>query len=247
MDERSYEVEGKPVNSEKGGSFFQKWFDLYMNPQRSFQSIDQKPDWILPMLTFAVISAVLMVFLMPIMRQFQIEHLMDLRGISREQAEEILQKAWKIQQLTTPIFAFVGVFIVQFVVAFFFYLIGTVFMGGNVPYIKVVSLWSYTSLAVGIVGLIVRVPVMFTKKTLTVQTSLAAFLSPDSKGSILFKFFNKLDVFVIWQLILVTIGFMVIYKFNSKKSATVVFGLFVLWIIISVLLQSVIKTPGMGA
>ncbi len=247
MDKRSYETGVEPVSTEGSGGFFQKWFDLYFNPQRSFQSIDQKPDWVIPMLTLAVISAVLMVFLMPIMKQFQIEHLMDLRGISREQAEEIILKAWKIQQITTPIFVFVGIFVSQFVIAFVFYLVGTVFMGGNVQYIKVVSLWAYTSLSVGIVGIIVRAPIMFAKKTMAVQTSLAAFLSPDSKTSMLYKIFAKLDVFVIWQLILVTIGFMIIYKFNSKKSTTVVFGLYLLWIIISVLLQSVIKTPGMGA
>jgi len=247
MDEQSNEVEGKSVSTEEGGGFFQKWFDLYFNPQRSFQSIDQKPDWVLPMLTLAAISAVLMIFLMPILQQVQIERLMDIRGISRGQAEEIIQKAWKIQQVTTPVFVFVGVFVVQFVVAFFLYLVGTVFMGRPVSYIKVVSAWAYTSLAVGIVGMIVRAPIMFAKKTMTVQTSLAAFLSPDSKGSILYKIFDKLDVFVIWQLILVTIGFMIIYKFNSKKSATIVFGLYILWIIVSVLLQSVIKTPRMGA
>jgi len=247
MDERSYEEEGKPVTTEEGGGFFQKWFDLYMNPQQSFQSIDQKPDWLLPMLTLAIISAVVMIFMMPIMQQFQIERLMDLRGISRDQAEEILQKAWKIQQFTTPIFVLVGTFIVQFVVAFFFYLVGTVFMGGNVPYIKVVSLWAYTSLAVGIIGLAVRAPIMFAKKTMVVQTSLVAFLSTDAKGSLLYKIFGKLDVFVIWQLVLAVVGFTVIYKFDSKKSATIIFGLYILWIIVSVLLQSVIKTPGMGA
>ncbi|NOY76261.1 MAG: YIP1 family protein [Calditrichaeota bacterium] len=246
MDEQSY-VEGKPATAEEGGSFFQKWFDLYMNPQRSFESIDQKPDWLLPMLTLAVISAVVMIFMMPIMQQFQIERLMDLRGISRDQAEEILQKAWKIQQFTTPVFVLIGTFIVEFVVAFFFYLVGTVFMGGNASYVKVLSLWAYTSLAVGIVGLAVRAPIMFAKKTMMVQTSLAAFLSTDAKGSLLYKIFGKLDVFVIWQLILAVIGFTVIYKFDSKKSATIIFGLYILWIIVSVLFQSVIKTPGMGA
>lgn len=246
MDEKINEVGENPVKAEEAGGFFQKWFDLYFNPQKSFQSIDSKPDWVLPVVIMAVVTAIIMVALAPIMHQFQVERLMDIRNLSREQAEDLLQKGRQFQKFLVPISAFIGIFVVEIVAALFFYLVGTVFMAGDVPYKKVLSIWAYTSLAVGIIGMIIRTPLMFIKKTMLVQTSLAAFLSADSRGSLLYRVFSKIDVFMIWQLILVTLGFVAIYKFSTKKSATVVFGLYVLWIVVSVLFGSIFKMSGLG-
>ncbi len=227
--------------------FFQKWFDMYFSPEKSFRGIDEKPDWIWPVLVVAFLSAAVLILIAPILRQVQIEHLMAIKNLSRTEAEQLMAKGAKFQQIIMPISTFIMIFVTQIVVAFFFYLVGTVFMGGMVPYVKVLSMWAYTSLAVGIVAMIVRVPIILAKKTVAVQTNLAAFLSPDSKGTILYKILASFDVFILWQLVLMVIGFTVVYKFNSKKSATVVFGLWAVWVVISVLLRSLFKAPGLAA
>ena len=243
--EEMTEVEHQSQPASRG--FLQKWFDMYFSPEKSFRGIDEKPDWIWPVLLVALLSAAVLILIAPIMRQVQIEHLMAAKNLSRAEAEQMMAKAAKFQQFVMPISTFIVVFVTQIVVAFFFYLTGTVFLGGLVPYVKVLSMWAYTSLAVGVVAMIVRVPVILSKKTIAVQTSLAAFLPPDSKGTILYKLLASFDVFVLWQLVLMTVGFTVIYKFDRKKSATVVFGLWAIWVVISVLLRTIFKAPGLGA
>ncbi len=239
----SLESDSKPESP----GFFQKWFNMYFSPEKSFRGIDEKPDWFWPVLIVAFLSAAILFVIAPIMHQTQIEHLMELKNLSHAEAEQMLAKTAGVQKFILPISTFIMIFVSQIVVAFFFYLVGTVFMGGAIPYVKVLAMWAYTSLAVGIVAMAVRVPVILAKKTIAVQTNLAAFLSPDSKGTVLYKFFAAFDVFTLWQLILMTIGFTVVYKFSSKKSAIAVFGLWAVWVIFSVVLRSVFKMPGMGA
>jgi hypothetical protein len=227
--------------------FFQKWFDMYFSPDKSFRGIDEKPDWIWPVLVVAILSALILIWIAPIMHQTQVEHLMAVKNLSRGEAEQMLAKSAGWQKFFLPLSTFIMIFISQVVVAFFFYLVGTVFLGGAVPYVKVLAMWAYTSLAVGIVAMVVRVPIMLSKKTIAVQTNLAAILSADSKGTILYKILTAFDVFMLWQLVLMTIGFTVIFKFSGKKSATAVFGLWAVWVILSVLLRTIFKMPGMGA
>ncbi len=231
---------------EKQG-FFQKWFHLYFSPEKTFRAIDEKPDWILPVSVVAILSALILILIFPQMRQLQVEHLMAAKNLSQAEAEQLLAKGEAFQKIIMPISTFIMIFVTQIVASFFFYLVGSVFLGGMVPYTKVLSMWAYTSLAVGIVAMIVRVPVILAKKTIAVQTSLAAFLSPDSKGTLLYKILSSFDIFILWQLVLMTVGFTVIYKFSQKKSATVVFGLWALWVVFSILLRSIFKAPGLGA
>ena len=93
-------------------------------------------------------------------------------------------------------------------------------------------MYIYTSL-VSIPSLILITILAQSKKSFDIQTSLALFLDSESSGVFLYRFLSHIDVVPAWQVVLVAIGFAIIYKFEFKKSLTV--------IIILLLINSVIS------
>jgi hypothetical protein len=115
-------------------------------------------------------------------------------------------------------------------------------MGGEAKFKKVFSVVAWSSL-VGVLAGIIKTPLILSKGTLQgVTTSLAILLptpEPGQSPSVLYQLLTKFDVFTIWTIALYCIGLAVIYKFTTKKSATLVISLWIIWIIISVALGSI--------
>jgi hypothetical protein len=111
-------------------------------------------------------------------------------------------------------------------------------LGGDSNYRRVLSVYSYSSL-IAIPAMIVKFPLIMMKENLNVQTSLALLLSPNTEDSFLYRVFSSFDIFTIWQVILVSMGLGVIYKYATKKAFTAVFILWVIWILLKSGLSSV--------
>jgi hypothetical protein len=69
------------------------------------------------------------------------------------------------------------------------------------------------------------------KGNINVQTSLGLLLSPEAKGSFLYSVLSSFDIFTVWQVILVSMGLGVMYKFTTKKAFTTVLILWIIWIL----------------
>ncbi len=217
-------------------NFFERWFGLYFSPSETFASIDRKPDWVLPLALLSVISALAFVFLMPIIRESQIQAMINQRGMSYEQATAAMERAGIFLKFFTPVITLLGVWVVAFAIAGVFFVVNNYVLGGEASYKKVLSVYSWTAFAVGVVATIVRVPLIMAKGSIYVQTSLAAFLSEDQRGQILYRLLSKFDLFTIWMVILLIIGFGVTFRFSRGKSAASVLTLWGIYIVFSVLL-----------
>jgi len=134
----------------------------------------------------------------------------------------------------------VGVFIYVLVISAVLYFGGSVLLGGDALFKQVLSVFGYSSL-VSIPALIVKVPLILVKKSVRIQTSLAALMPSGSDESVLFKILAKFDIFTIWQIALISMGLAVVYKFSTKKSATMVVAFWAVWIILSVAVSSLLK------
>ncbi|RKY78240.1 hypothetical protein DRQ12_06475 [candidate division KSB1 bacterium] len=223
----------------KEKTFFARWFGVYFSPRETFESIKRKPDWLIPLVAWALISAFSIVIISPVLKTVQINTIAEKRGISEEEAEELLQSTAGVQKIAVPLSSFVSVFVVTLIVAGIFFMVGNYFMGGDTSYKKVLSVYCYTTFSVGFVGAIIKVPLILAKKSMAIQTSLAVILSEDARETFLYRLFSHFDIFTIWTLILMVIGMSVIYNFSTKKSVTFVGSLWVLWIVISLLLKGI--------
>ena len=124
----------------------------------------------------------------------------------------------------------VGTLIYLVIVAAVLFFVFNVLMGGDSGFRRVFSVYCYSSL-VAIPSMIVKFPLVMMKGNINVQTSLGLLLSPDAKGSFLHSVLSSFDIFNVWQVILVSMGLGVMYKFSTKKAFTTVAILWIIWIL----------------
>ena len=105
---------------------------------------------------------------------------------------------------------------------------------------RVISLCAFCSL-VAIPEALVRTPLVLAKGTMHIQTS-AALLIPNSwQGSALHELSDKLDVFLMWKVILLALGIQAVFGLGTLKSWTIIGCLTILWILVSTTLGGLVQ------
>jgi len=208
-----------------------KVVNLFFEPARVFESLKVKPTWLVPFIIVALLGMGFYYFAYPMIIAEQIAKIEANERIPADQKEIIIERMREsehppIWQLGISPAGMLIYFAVASAVLFFVF---NVLLGGDSTFRRVFSVYCYSGL-VGIPATIVKLPLTLVKKTADVQTSLALLLSPDVKESFLYKILSSFDIFVIWQVILVSIGIGVLYKYTTKKAFTAVCVLWIIWI-----------------
>jgi len=68
----------------------------------------------------------------------------------------------------------------------------------------------------------VRLPIIMQKVTTKVYFSPAAFFPDSAEKTALFRIASALDVFVLWRIAILVIGFAALYRFSLGKSAAII-------------------------
>jgi len=223
------EVTSTVPQEEKTMGGASKVLSIFFEPRKVFESLKIKPTWLVPFIIVILLGMVYYYYAYPIIMSEQVAKIQANEKIPEEQKQAIIERmgggehppVWQLG--ITPIGGLIYLVIASAVLFFVF----NVLLGGDSTFRKVFSVYCYSAL-VGIPATIVKLPLTLVKKSTDVQTSLAILLSPDAKGSFLYNILSSFDIFVIWQVILISIGLAVVYKFTPKKSYTTVF---VLWIV----------------
>lgn len=217
----------QPEEKPMGGA--SKVFNIFFEPKKVFESLKIKPAWLIPFIIVAVIGIGFFYYTYPYIMQQQVERIKDNDKIPEEQKQRIIETmterdrppAWQLG------IAPIGTFVVFVLVAAVLFFVFNVLLGGDSVFRKVLAVYAYSSL-IAIPEMVVKFPLIMMKKDLNVQTSLALILSADSKDTFLYSALSSFDVFTLWQVILVSIGMGVMYRYSTKKAFT---PIFVLWII----------------
>lgn len=218
-----------------------KVINILFQPKRVFESLKIKPTWLVPFIIVSLLGMVFYYYAYPVIMSDQIAKIQANEKIPEEQKGAIIEKmggsehppVWQLG--ISPLGGLIYLAIASAVLFFVF----NVLLGGDSTFTRVFSIYCYSAL-VGIPATIVKLPLTLAKKSTDVQTSLALFLSANAKETFLYKIFSGLDIFAIWQVILVSMGIAVMYKFTPKKSYTTVFILWIIWIFLKSGLSSLL-------
>jgi hypothetical protein len=227
--------------------FWGKLGNIFASPRKAFESIDRKPTWIAPLLILIVLVMISTQITFPIIMKSQMDNLRNNPNIPPEQLE-VIEKQFTENVGKQRIFALiaqiVGTPIVFLVLAGIFYLVGTLILGGDTTYKKVLSVYSWSAFIM-ILSTIVTFPLILIKGNMDVSLSLALLLPADAMGTKLHTLLSKFDFFVIWFLAVFASGFGVVYRFSTAKAYTAVGILWAIWIVLSVALSGVFRQFGM--
>ena len=220
---------------------FSKIVNTFFEPKKLFQSLKIKPTWLVPFIIVAILGMGSFWFTFPLIMKDVVTNIQENERFTEEQKEMIIERIGgadhpPVYQLA---FAPVGVLVYLFLIAGVLFLVFNVLLGGDSSFKRVLSVFSYSTL-IAIPQAIVKLPLIFAKQTVNVQTSLAIFLSPDDKETFLYKVLGGLDVFTLWQVLVISLGLAVMYNYTMKKSFTVVLILWILLIVVGAALSTLL-------
>jgi len=228
----------QPEEKPMGG--VSKVINIFFEPRKVFESLKIKPTWLVPFIVVALLGIGFFYYTFPYMMDQQVERIQENEKIPEEQKERIIERM--TEQDHPPIWqlalAPVGSLVALVVVAAVLFFVFNVLLGGDSTFRGVFSVYCYSSL-IAIPSMIVKFPLIMMKENLNVQTSLALLLSANAKDTFLYSVFSSFDIFAIWQVILVSMGLGVMYKYTTKKTFTAVFVLWIIWILVKSVFSTV--------
>lgn len=214
-------------------------------PGETFRSIAERPTWLPPLLVLALLAGavgfVLQVRTDPEeMVRGQLE--MVKVDVPQEQVDKMIEDAESRTTAAKAGLAAIGAVaqpVLYAVVAVLFW-IGFRLFGSEMDYLRslATTLHAYLPLAV---GSLINLPLMFTRETLTFEeasnggvlvSSLKA-LAPEDAAPVTEVLLGSIDLFTVWAMILLAIG----YKEVAKVSSAVASGIVILFWLVFVVVK----------
>ena len=226
-----------PVAPEPAGGFFQNLIDVYFAPREAFTRIVRKPAFVVPALLVIVLGLaffgtwVRKVDAHAFMRT-QIEEGPFADRIPAEQKAEIIEQqaarlakwGWINVAVFTPLMLVVVAGVLHFVYRFFY--------ASESTFKQALAITSWVFFAMGLITTPLTLAVMALKGDWNVdpnqalQASPGLLLDPSTAAKPLMSFLNSLDLFTIWTVVLLAVGFGVA---SRKTTGAAVWGVGICW------------------
>jgi hypothetical protein len=204
--------------------------NIIIEPAKAFEHIKEKDDWWIPFIALAVVTLIFLWVSTPAMSRIMAQKMAEM-GVNKELPKSV--------DLIKYVFAPIGVLIGFLVVSLILWVLGNSF-GADWNFIKALDLYAYSSVIQVIrsilnsVVLFIRgAPNIMTLRELNFATGLNLFFSPENPK--LYAVLSGIEIFSIWQFILIAYGVSAITGISKKKAAIVSVILYILSIGISVL------------
>ena len=195
-------------------------FGAIFSPKPTFESIAQRPTWILPLVLISILSIVtIFIFSQRVgwrsfmIRQDQqnsrLQKQMD--QMTPEQRDKMLDQQTKIAPIFGYVFGVLGIFIVAVIIATVLMVAFNMMIGGGIGFTTSLGIVTH-SWVPGIIGGLLGILVLFLKDPSTIDlqhlvaANAGAFLSDDApkwQEALLSSF----DLFTFWSMILMGIGY----------------------------------------
>lgn len=214
---------------------FQRIGGVLLSPLQTFEDIARRPDVLVPLLLIVACSVIATFVIIPRV-DFAATYREAFEGMNMPaaQMERSIRMASSVGKATAyfgPVLQLLGLAVISGVL-----LIAFRMFGGEGNYKQALSVTVYSSMPQLIKSILALIVIM-TKKTITL-TDLAnplrsnlAFLANMKQQPILFSLLGSFDVFTIWMLVLLIIGFAAISRMSKGKSAAIVISLWLVTVL----------------
>jgi len=208
---------------------------VFANPGPTFESIVKRPDILVPLLIFVLISVVSSIAIatkvdFTAMAREAIESNPNVPPDRVESSVNITRTIMKVTMYASPVVTILILLITAGIC-----LVAFRMFGGEGDFMTAFSVTTYAwfpRLVRGILGVIV----MFTKSSLSIYDlqnpvmSNLGFLFDPKTSPVGYALGSAIDIFNLWSLVLLIIGFATMSKLSRAKSATIVI---VFWVIVN--------------
>lgn len=222
-------------------SFFQRVGGVLFAPVDTFDDVARRPDILWPMLFFVIISYITTAVILP---RFDFESMIAQQSeVVKKQnpnaSDDDIERIAKITRASTTVMAWVGPLLQ---LAFFAVVAGVLLLafrmfGGAGTFKQAFSVTLYSWIPRLIQGIVMTIVALARgsidpMSMATVVKSNPAFLVDMKEQPVLFSLLSSLDLFAIWSLVLLIIGFAAVAKVPRVRAAVVVVSLWAVTIAI---------------
>ena len=223
-----------------GGGFFQNLIDMYFAPREAFARILQNPRMLIALVLYvAIVLGFTGIWLHKVdpteFMKTQIEESGRADKMTAEQKQAVIETQSKMMPIFGWVLAPTFIAIMLLVVSGTLMFVFRFFYGGDVTFKQAISIAVWTFLAVGIVSTPVTLTVLALKGDWNidpgqaVQANLGLLLDKSTAAKPLWALFTSIDVFVLWMVVLLAVGFGVAIK---KPTSSTLWGVVIPWLVI---------------
>ena len=229
-----------PVAPESGGGFFQNLIDVYFSPREAFTRIVRSPRFLLPLVGYVVLVLGFTGIWMQKMdaREFmkvQIEESGQADRIPAEQREAIIEQQAKWMPIFAWVMGPVGIAVTLLVIAGVLMFVYRFFYSSEVTFRQAFAIVTWIFFAVALVSTPLMLLVLQLKGDWNInpqeviQANLGLFLEKSSAAKPLWALLSSIDLFSLWMVFLLAVGFGVASK---KTTGSAIWGVAIPWILI---------------
>lgn len=234
-------------------SAFGRLIGALVSPVATFRSLAERPTWVAALLLVAFVPLVGGILALP---------KIDWEGITRDRIEEAgadltpaqLEQQVEVSAKVGPIFTYLQpLTMVLFMLFIALVMWGAFTLAGGAPgYKRSLAVVSHSFLPL-VVAQLLSIPVVLNTETIgseeiktgSLLHSSLAYFAGDDTGPVLLALLSSIDVFTIWTLVLMAIGFRFAANVKPATAATTV-GLIWLFLWVGIKVGFTALTSGMG-
>jgi hypothetical protein len=213
---------------------------ILTSPRETFADVVARPRWLGMMLAVILVTAVCTGgFLMtPVGQQAYMDNQIEsTRRWVGEVSEAQVAGMERMLPYAAPISA-VSIAIIMpimwLVMAGILFAVFSAALGGTATFRQVFAVMVHSS-AISFVQQLFVTPLNYARESMSSATNLAVFLPMLDEGSFLAKFLGMIDLFMVWWVVVLSIGLAVLFK---RKTGPIATGLFVVYGIIAVIVAA---------
>ncbi len=208
-------------------NFLKRVFGIIFSPSKVMQSLDQKPRVLFGLLLTAITPVIMILLTLPMYMEYSRKLLeVTYANMNIEMNAEQMEQAVNISQYSALFGGPVAAVVMLLLEALVVWGIVKVLKGKG-SFKQYLSVLGYTNVIAVLSTITLILVVRFTGTYTDVSYTSLASLLPNMKGSFLFGFAKIIEVFTIWQYVVIGIGISTVSKLSNKKVFILVACIFV--------------------
>jgi hypothetical protein len=212
VEQPSTPVEVQPVANAKGLSY-KGLVEIFYQPAAFFERLINNPKILVPYLVLFLIVAGFFYGAADLIMKMQVE---SPRFQAQMQGQEMTPKVMAAMKYSTMIFGTLSMMLIPLLAAALALFWCNFVFAGKAGFKQLLSMMLYGEVLYMAGGLLM-LPMMLAKGTIMVSLSLAVLAVSSGPESILYVALSKINLFLIWEIIIIGIGLSILYKVPRNK------------------------------
>jgi hypothetical protein len=212
MDESQSADAAVPQKPNQGLSFRGLW-EVLTKPAAFFEELKANPKVLVPYVVIAIVSLTFFWLTIDLIVKMQME---SPQMQERLQGTVMTPQMVQFMRYNILIFGVLSIMLIPLLAAAFAAFWGNFVFAGKARFKLLLSIMLYGEI-IHMLGTLIVLPMALAKGSILVGLNLGVLAVGQGPESILYVLLTKIDLFIIWEIIVIGIAFSIVYPFSRNK------------------------------